>query len=73
MSESVLWFHVIKSVLGYDLILGAVYLPHDTSVYYSNDVFEFHIEDMTTIRAKYDVPTILLGDINARIDTTADF
>ena len=65
MSESVLWFHVIKSVLGYDLILGAVY--------YSNDVFEFHIEDMTTIRANYDVPTILLGDINARIDTTADF
>ena len=28
---------------------------------------------MTTIRAKYDVPTILMGDFNARTGTTSDF
>ena len=27
---------------------------------------------MTTIRAKYDVPTILMGDFNARTGTTSD-
>ena len=28
---------------------------------------------MTTIRAKYDVPTILMWDFNARTGTTSDF
>ena len=73
MSESVLWLHVSKSVLGYNFILGAVCLPHEESVYYSNDVFEFLTDDMTTIRARYDMPTILFGDFISRTGTTADF
>ena len=75
MSESVLWLHINKSVIGYEFILalGAVYLPHEAATYYSDDVFEYLIDDMTTIRAKYDVPTILMGDFNARTGTTSDF
>ena len=73
MSESVLWLHISKSVIGYEFILGAVYLPHEASTYYSDDVFEYLIDDMTTIMAKYDVPTILMGDFNARTGTTSDF
>ena len=62
-----------KSVIGYEYILGAVYLPHEASTYYSDDVFEYLSNAMTTIRAKYDVPTILMGDFNARIGTTSNF
>ena len=62
-----LWLNVSKSLLGYDLILGAVYLPHETSVYYSDDVFGFLIDDMTTIRAKYDVHTILWVQVKSLV------
>ena len=73
MSESVLWLHISKPVIGYEFLLGAVYLPHEASTYYSDDVFEYLSDDMTTIRAKYEVPTILMGDFNARTGTTSDF
>ena len=51
MSESVLWRHVSNSVIVYEFILGAVYLPHYASTYYNDDVFEYLIDDMTNIRA----------------------
>ena len=70
MSESVLRLHISKSVIGYEFILDAVYLPHEASTYYSDNVLEYFIGDMTTIRAKYDVPTILMGD---KTGTTSDF
>ena len=35
MSESVLWLHISQSVIGYEFILGAVYLSHEAS----NDVW----------------------------------
>ena len=73
MSESVLWLHISKPVIKYDFLLGAVYLPHEASTYYSDDVFKCLSDDRTTIRAKYDVPTILMGDFNARTGTTSDF
>ena len=73
MSESVLWLHISESVIAYEFILGAVYLPHEASTYYSDNVFEYLIDDMTTIKAKYDVPTILMWDFNARRGTTYDF
>ena len=73
MSESVLWLHISKPVIMYDFLLGAVYLPHEASTYYSDDVFEYFSDIMTTIRAKYDVPTILMRDFNSRTGTTSDF
>ena len=38
MSESVVLLHISKSLIGYEFILGAVYLPHDASTSYSDDV-----------------------------------
>ena len=73
MFESVLWLHISKPVIRYEFLLGTVYLPHEASTYYSDDVFEYLSDDMTTIRAKYDVPTILMGDFNARTGTKSDF
>ena len=40
MSVSVVWLHISKPVIGYEFLLGAVYLPHDESTYYSDDPFE---------------------------------
>ena len=73
VSESILWLYVDKNVLGYDFILGAVYLPHEASVHYHDYVFEYLCNDLITIGATYNVPVILLGDFNARTGITNDF
>ena len=72
LSESILWLHVKNTVLGYDFILGAVYLPYETSDYYNDDVFDFLADDIITVKATYDVPIILLGDFNSRVGTQTD-
>ena len=40
-SESILWVHVTKHVIGREFILGSVYLPHEGSTHYHEEVFEF--------------------------------
>ena len=72
-SESILWIYVKKHVLGYDFILGAVYLPHEMSDHYHENIFEYLADDVISINAMYDVPIILLGDFNSRVSTLTDF
>ena len=72
-SESILWIYVKNVVLGYDFILGAVYIPHETSDHYHENVFEDLADDVININAKYDAPIILLGDFNSRVSINTDF
>ena len=72
MSESILWLYMKKNVIGQDFILGEVYLPHEMSDYYHDDVFDFLADDIITIKATYNVPVILLGDFNSRVGTQTD-
>ena len=72
-SQSTLWLRVNKQVLGYEFILGAVYLPHQMSEYYHEDVFEYLSNDIiTTINAVYNVPILLVGDFNSRTGNLTD-
>ena len=64
LSESIFWLHMKPNISNQHFILGAVYLPHEKSDYYDDDVFDFLADDITTIKATYDVPVILLGDFN---------
>ena len=41
MSESVLWLHNSRPVIGYEFLLGAVYLPHEASTYYNNNIYSY--------------------------------
>ena len=62
-----------KNVSGFAFILGAVYLPHEASDYYHEDIYEFLADVIITIRATHNVPIILLGDFNSRIGLKSDF
>ena len=73
LSESILWVHVSPVVLGYEFILGAVYLPYEQSVYFHDDIYDQLADDIITIKAKNNVPIILLGDFNSRVGTATDF
>ena len=61
-----------KNITSQGFILGAVYLPHEKSDYYHDDVFDLLADDIVTIKATYDVPVILLGDFNSRVGTQTD-
>ena len=71
-SQSTLWLHVNKQVLGYKFILGADYLPHQMSQYYHEDVFEYLSNEIITINAVYYVPILLVGGFNSRTGNLTD-
>ena len=73
LSESILWLHVNAEVLGYEFMLGAVYLPYEQSDYFHDDIYDQLADDIITIKAQYNVPIILLGDFNSRVGTVSDF
>ena len=63
--ESILWLYVNDKLMAYDFTLGAVYLLHDMSVHYDDDIFDQLSDDI--IRAKYNVSIMLLGDFYSRV------
>ena len=62
-SESILWICINDKLSCIDILLGAVYLPHEASDYYHEDIFEHLTDDIITIKAKCQVP-IVLGNFN---------
>ena len=59
--------------MGYYFILGAVYLPHQMSVHYHNDIVDQLSDDIITTRAMYNVYTMLFGDFNTCSGLKSDF
>ena len=72
-SDCILWLNIHKNVLGYNFIIGAVYIPHEGSIYYDNDVFDTICSDIINLNSKYDIPICLTGDFNARTGVLQDF
>ena len=72
-SKNVLWFKVSKEVFGIDCILGAAYITNESSVYYTNDMFELISNDIISLKAKYSMPFLIMGDFNARTGRLRDF
>ena len=73
LSESVIWVKVESEFLGFSFIIGAVYLPCEGSIHYSQEVFDNLCTDIVNIKSKYDAPLCLLGDFNARTGLLDDF
>ena len=67
ISKSILWLYVNDKFMEYDFILGAVYLPHEMYVHYHYDIFDQLPDDIITIRAKYNVSIMLLGEFSSRV------
>ena len=75
-SESIVWLHVNNKVLGYDCIighLGAVYIPYEMSDCYHDDIYDFLVDDIVSIKVTFDIPIISLGYFNSRTGITTDF
>ena len=47
-SECILWIKLDKDVTGFELILGAVYLPCEGSIYHHHDIFSDIAQDIIT-------------------------
>ena len=62
-----------KIVFGTDLIIGAMYLPHEGSKYHSNEIFDNLNDDMLMINVNYNLPICLIGDSNSRTGLIDDF
>ena len=72
-SECVLWLLIDKSVVGVELVLGAVYIPHEGSIHYEEDIFDHITEDIIHVCSVTMKPLILIGDFNARTGLLDDF
>ena len=65
--ESILWIKISEN-----LIVGALYIPHEGSKYYCNEFFTDLALDICDIKSKYDLPIMLIGDFNSRTGTIND-
>ena len=68
-STNVLWIRV-KNIA--DIVLGAVYLPCETSKHFSDETFGNLLSDLAHIEGRFNVPIIVCGDFNARTGLLLD-
>ena len=73
VSKSILWLKVDEDAYGSELLIGSVYFPHEGSWYYDSNIFDDLAEDVLTLNSQGDLPTLLIGDFNARTGCLDDF
>ena len=71
--EYVIWSKLDKEILGFDLIIGTVYIPPVNSTYSHGDEFDILTSDIIDLNAEYDTQIMLIGDFNARSSNLKDF
>ena len=72
-SNSVLWAKIDNEAFGFDFILGSVYIPHESSKFYDDDIFESLSTDIIMLKSLYNLPVCLIGDFNSRTGNLDDF
>ena len=71
-SEIALWF-IVKNIVFYPILFGAIYIPPESSKYSDIDFFDVIQEDILKYNAGKDYKICLLGDFNARTGVKDDF
>ena len=66
--DSALWIKVNAQFL-----LCSIYIPHEASKHFCNDIFDNLATDTSTLFAKYNLPIMLIGDFNSRTGMLDDF
>ena len=64
--NSVIWIMITNN-----FIIGALYLPNESSIHYYNDIFDDLTSDIHIVREK-NLPIMLIGDFNSRTGTKND-
>lgn len=76
-SDNVLWLKINKGFVGYEIILGGVYIPCESSKFYKyfeNQIFDKIQNDLIHLKGKYvNAKFCLLGDFNSRTGLLNDF
>ena len=66
-SECIIWLKIDKVVLGYELLLGGVYIPGEGSRFYDHDVYEKIENDIVNFKSLHSEARLcLMGDFNSR-------
>ena len=73
LSDHILWARVSGDTLGYDFVIGSVYLPCEGSAHYYHELFDDISNDIWKMLVEYKLPVILTGDFNARTGNLDDF
>ena len=73
ISPWVLWLKVGKNEENIEFILGCIYIPCENSPYHSEYLFDEICEDILNLQVNFDVPLIIMGDLNARTGTNFDY
>ena len=63
----VIWIKIAES-----FILGALYLPHEGSNHYRQELYDELTDDISSIKDKYQMPILLTGDFNSRTGSLND-
>ena len=69
--ETILWLKFRPEVNGPSFILGNVYLPCENSGHLP-ELMDDILNDIVGIRGNYNLPIVLIGDLNARTGTLND-
>ena len=68
--EWILWLKVV--INNFIFLLGSVYIPCETSIYYCDSIYDVVAEDLLEMSTKFDLPFLLMGDFNSRTGTLCD-
>ena len=72
-SKCVLWVALGMDQNTTSVIVGAVYIPGESSKHVDKSDYDIISEDIVTLYAMYNCPFVLLGDFNSRTSTLNDF
>ena len=63
----VIWIKVAEC-----FILGALYIPYEGSRFHNTSIYDELSLDICTIKSKFDLPILLMGDFNSRASNAND-
>ena len=69
--EWVLWTKIVFQD-NFSFLLGSVYIPNGSSIYYCDTIYDALSEDILDLITRFDLPIILSGDFNSRTGTLCD-
>ena len=67
LCENVLWLNICNK-----FILGAIYVPGVTSRHWNSEIFDNLSIDIALLRGDYDLPIMLIGDMNSHTNELND-
>ena len=72
-AECVQWIKISKKLLGYDLVIGNIYVPPKNTEYFTGNELDHILDDVISINAEYKCEICIVGDWNAKTACEKDY